>query len=204
MRSFRAEKLSSFIHYLIDGDSVLAWKLFTTFSHLYPIKVTRDLDTAKKWIKSQSRATESIGMLASSNAIRLKAEGIFVKNKIEPKDWFLGPPEDIRSSHFLEDIATEFDVQGLELDWCLVAWDGDFRFKPTGKEHWRFRGNKWEKRQQEQTQIYLENAYRVLLTRARQGMVIFVPSGDDSDKTRLPEFYDDTFDFLQRCGITVV
>lgn len=204
MRSFRAEKLSSFIHYLIDGNSVLAWKLFTTISHLYPIKVTRDLDTAKKWIKSQSRATESIGMLASSNAIRLKAEGIFVKNKIEPKDWFLGPPEDIRSSHFLEDIATEFDVQGLELDWCLVAWDGDFRFKSTGKEHWRFRGSKWEKRQQEQTQIYLENAYRVLLTRARQGMVIFVPSGDDSDKTRLSEFYDDTFDFLKRCGITVV
>ena len=204
MRSFRAEKLSSFIHYLIDGDSVFARKLFTTFSHLYPIKVTRDLDTAKKWIKSQSRATESIGILASSNAIRLKAEGIFVKNKIEPKDWFLSPPEDIRSSHFLEDIATEFDVQGLELDWCLVAWDGDFRLKPTGKEHWRFRGSKWEKRQQEQTQIYLENAYRVLLTRARQGMVIFVPSGDDSDKTRLSEFYDDTFDFLQLCGITLV
>jgi hypothetical protein len=204
MRSFRAEKLSSFTHHLINGDSEFARELLATFSDLYPIKVTRNLTTAKNWIKSQSRATESLGMLASSNAIRLKAEGIFVKNKIEPKDWFLGQPEDIRSSHFLEDIATEFDVQGLELDWCLVAWDGDFRLDFEGKEHWRFRGTKWEKRQQQETQIYLENAYRVLLTRARQGMVIFVPNGDSSDRTRQPSFYDGTFNFLKRCGITVI
>lgn len=204
MRSFRAEKLSSFVHHLVNGQSQLAREMLATFSHLYPIKVTRSLATAKNWMKSKSRGTESIGMLASSNAIRLKAEGIFVKNTIEPKDWFLGQPEDIRSCHFLEDIATEFDIQGLELDWSLVAWDGDFRFNPEGKEHWRFRGTKWEKRQQRQTQIYLENAYRVLLTRARQGVVIFVPNGDDLDKTRQREFYDGTFNFLKSCGIEVI
>ena len=95
-------------------------------------------------------------------------------------------------------------MQGLELDWCLVAWDGDFRLKPTGEEHWRFRGSKWEKRQQEQTQIYLENAYRVLLTRARQGMVIVVPPGSVEDETRDPAFYDPTFDYLRKIGLEVL
>ena len=201
MRSFRAEKLSNFIHHLVNGNSGMALNVLATFKQKYPIKVTRDLKAAKCWIKSQVRGTETMGMLASSNGIRLKAEGIFVKNKIEHKDWFLGPIEDIRSSHFLEDVATEFDVQGLELDWCLVAWEADFRFGHAGFEHMQFRGSSWEQRQREEKCRYLENAYRVLLTRARQGMVIFVPKGDELDITRKPAFYDSTYQFLKACGI---
>jgi len=201
MRSFRAEKLSSYIHHLIAGNSELAKQLYETFKHLYPIKITRNLEDAKRWIKLKSRANESKGMLASSNGIRLKAEGIFVKNKIEPKDWFLGSPEDIRSSHFLEDVATEFDIQGLEIDWGLVAWDADYRFGSNQFEHWRFRGTKWEQRKKAENQRYLENAYRVLMTRSRQGMAIFIPKGNDDDITRKVEFYDNTYEYLKRCGI---
>ncbi|PKG56045.1 DUF2075 domain-containing protein [Shewanella sp. GutDb-MelDb] len=201
MRSFRAEKLSSCIHYLIAGNSELAKQLYGTFKHLYPIKITRNLEVAKSWIKLKSRANESKGMLASSNGIRLKAEGIFVKNTIEPKAWFLGQSEDIRSSHFLEDVATEFDVQGLEIDWGLVAWDADYRFGTNKFEHWRFRGTRWEQRKKAENQRYLENAYRVLMTRSRQGMVIFLPEGNDNDITRKVEFYDNTFKYLKKCGI---
>lgn len=102
---------------------------------------------------------------------------------------------------FLEDVATEFDVQGLELDWCLIAWEADFRFSKSGFQHLQFRGTKWESRKQEENRRYLENAYRVLLTRARQGMVIYVPKGDETDSTRNPKFYDLTFQFLKACGI---
>ena len=118
--------------------------------------------------------------------------------------------DDIRSCHFLEDVATEFDIQGLELDWCLIGWDADYRYQKTdGKqdgqfEHWKFTGTSWKRRQQEEQQRYLENAYRVLLTRARQGMVIFVPQGDAEDATRLPEYLDGTFAYLVGCGIEVL
>lgn len=145
-----------------------------------------------------------MGLLASSNGIRLKAEGIFVKNKIDPAKWFLSGADDIRSAEFLEDVATEFDVQGLELDWCVVAWDADYRFNAQAFEHWQFVGTKWQKRSQLVRQKYLENAYRVLLTRARQGMVIFVPKGDKSDETRDPNFYDHTYKYLIDCGIGVI
>ena len=163
--------------------------------------LTRDLQVAKQWIKTKTIANRRSGLLASSNGIRLKAEGIFVKNSIEPENWFLASSEDIRSSNYLEDTATEFDVQGLELDWTLLAWDADLRFVDGKFEHWRFSGAKWQRRAQQESKRYLENAYRVLLTRAREGMVIFVPKGDENDKTRKPHFYQGIANYLTACGI---
>lgn len=210
MRSFRAEKLSHMVHYLIHNQPDKAQACYQIFKHKFPIKITRDLATAKAWIKTQARANETKGMIASSGAIRLKPEGIFVKNRLTAADWFLNPQDDIRSCHFLEDVATEFDIQGLELDWCLIGWDADYRYQKTdGKqdgqfEHWKFTGTSWKRRHQEEQKRYLENAYRVLLTRARQGMMIFVPQGDAEDATRLPEYLDGTFAYLVSCGIEVL
>jgi DUF2075 family protein len=201
MRSFRAEKLSHMIHYLIHNQPTVARDYYQKFKHKFPIKITRDLATAKAWIKSQSRANETKGIIASSGAIRLKPESIFVKNKISAADWFLNDQDDIRSCHFLEDVATEFDIQGLELDWCLVGWDADYRYNNGRFEHWKFTGTNWKQRHIDEQQRYLENAYRVLLTRARQGMVIFVPHGDNNDPTRSPALLDETFSYLLSCGV---
>ncbi|MCU6434202.1 DUF2075 domain-containing protein [Undibacterium sp. Jales W-56] len=210
MRSFRAEKLSHMVHYLIHNQPTKAQACYQEFKHNFPIKITRDLARAKAWIKAQARANETKGMIASSGAIRLKAEGIFVKNRLTTADWFLNSQDDIRSCHFLEDVATEFDIQGLELDWCLVGWDADYRYQKTHSkqdgqfEHWKFTGTNWKRRLQEEQQRYLENAYRVLLTRARQGMVIFVPQGEAEDATRLPEYLNGTFEYLVGCGVEVL
>lgn len=127
-----------------------------------------------------------------------------MKNKISAADWFLNEPDDVRSCHFLEDVATEFDIQGLELDWCLIGWDADYRYIGGAFEHWKFTGSSWKQRNRPEQKRYLENAYRVLLTRARQGMVIFVPVGDPEDPTRPPQYYDDTYDYLVGCGTTVL
>lgn len=204
MRSFRAEKLSDFVHHLIDMDSVQASVVLQSFKDRFEVVMTRDLDTAKKWVSQRTKGGRRSGLLASSNGIRLKAEGIFVKNQIEPENWFLAPGDDIRSSLFLEDAATEFDVQGLELDWALVAWDADLRMVNGSFEHWRFSGTRWQKRSKKDSQKYLENAYRVLLTRAREGMIIFVPRGDADDATRLPEYYKGIADYLAACGIAMI
>ena len=201
MRSFRAEKLSSFIHHLVGGNAAAAAKTYQLIAPYFPIVITRDINKAKAWIKQKTTANRRCGVLASSNAIRLKAEGIFVKNTIEPENWFLAEGNDIRSSIFLEDAATEFDVQGLELDWTLVAWDADLRFMDGQFQHWQFKGTKWQARRQPENRRYLENAYRVLLTRAREGMIILIPEGNRADETRTPEFYDGTFQFLLSCGL---
>ncbi|SHH95848.1 DUF2075 domain-containing protein [Ferrimonas marina] len=201
MRSFRAEYLSHFVHHLIHNDSYQAAEYFAKLRGNYPIKLTRDLTRAKAWLKSMARGVDSLGMVAASDSQRLKAEGIFVKNEIDPAVWFLNDPKDIRSSHFLEDVATEFDVQGLELDWVLVAWDANYRYTNGQFEQWQFAGTKWQHRRGEAKQRYLENAYRVLLTRARQGMVIFIPAGNDEDSTRKCSFYDETYHYLKACGI---
>ncbi|HRH05218.1 MAG TPA: DUF2075 domain-containing protein [Burkholderiaceae bacterium] len=204
MRSFRAEKLSHMIHYLIHNQADLAKAHCLAFKDRFPIKITRDLELAKNWIQKQSRGNQTKGVIASSGAIRLKPEGIYVKNRISAPDWFLNDQEDVRSCHYLEDVATEFDIQGLELDWCLVGWDADYRYVDGKFEHWKFTGTTWKQRQQDIQKRYLENAYRVLLTRARQGMVIFMPVGNEDDNTRLPKFYNDTFDYLVSCGAEVL
>lgn len=204
MRSFRAEKLSHMVHHIIHNNPQAAAEIYQTFKDKFPIVVTRDLQVAKAWIKQRARANETKGVIASSGAVRLKPEGIFVKNRLSAADWFLNEQDDVRSCHFLEDVATEFDIQGLELDWCLIGWDADYRYVNGGFEHWKFTGTTWKRRQQEEQQRYLENAYRVLLTRARQGMVIFVPVGNSDDSTRNFDFFEATFQYLYSIGLKVL
>jgi hypothetical protein len=201
MRSFRADKLSHFVHYLIHNQTSQAHTIYQQIKADYPIFVTRDLSKAKAWTKAKRRGLESCGLIASSGAKRLKAEGVFVNNEIDAAHWFLNSQDDVRSCHFLEDAGTEFLVQGLELDWCLIAWDADYRYKNNVFEHWSFTGSKWMHVHNESKQRYLENSYRVLLTRARQGMVIYVPLGDRHDATRTPAFYAETYEYLKNCGI---
>jgi len=188
MRSFKAEKLSHMVHHIIHNNSKESFEQFQQFKNNFPFKITRELSKAKEWIRNQARGNETKGIIASSGAIRLKPEGLFVKNKLSASNYFLNDQDDIRSCHYLEDVATEFDIQGLELDWCCVCWDADYRYKNGEFQHWEFKGTKWNKRKKEEKQRFLENAYRVLLTRARQGMIIFIPIGDDNDETRKTEF----------------
>lgn len=204
MRSFRAENVSLLIKYLLDLEIDQASTTLDELRTKYPIVITRDLSKAKKWIKSQARGSERYGMVVSSQAERLKPYAIDVKRPMDPVHWFLDGKEDVRSSYYLEDVATEFSIQGLELDWVCVMWDGDFRYTPNGWIHKSFRGSKWTNINKPERRIYLKNAYRVLLTRARQGMVIVVPEGDSQDKTRDPSFYDPTYEYLRSVGFEVL
>ena len=201
MRSFRAEHLALFVQQLLDLQAGQASEMLEKIREKYPIVMTRDLAKAKKWLRKKARGSERYGVVVSSQAQRLKPHAIDVKSPVDPIHWFLDGKDDVRSSYYMEDVATEFQVQGLELDWACVAWDADFRYSPAGWQHWSFVGDRWNRIRKEQRQIYLKNAYRVLLTRARQGMVIFVPHGDDEDPTRLHEFYDHTFDYFHRIGL---
>jgi len=200
LRSFRAEKLSAFVSAVIAGDAMKAKEIKGHLTN-YPIYLTRDLDGAKNQLRHWARGSERIGLVASSNAIRLKPSGIFVKGEIDPTLWFLKGKSDIRSSHYLEDVATEFDVQGLEIDWAAVCWDANFRVEDGKWATYNFSGSRWQSVHDLEKQKYIANSYRVLLTRGRQGIVIFIPEGDDSDSTRQKTFYDQTFNFLKSCGI---
>lgn len=204
MRSFRAEKVSSFVKAVLDRDSDVARNLAATFDHRYPIVLTRDLSVAKRWLREQARGSERIGLVASSSAQRLKPHAVDVRVEINPVHWFLNDPTDVRSSYYLEDPATEFQVQGLELDWVCMSWDADLRIVNGEWNYHAFVGTKWTNVKKPDKQQYLINAYRVLLTRARQGMVIFVPLGDTADCTRLPAFYDSTFNYLKQVGIAEI
>ena len=202
VRSFRSEKISEFVQAILDVDIEKAKELFDKqIKDQYPIKITRNFLKAKKWLNKHSLGSERSGMVASSGAYRLKPYGINVKNKIDAPIWFLNDREDVRSSYFHEDIATEFDIQGLELDWVCVCWDGDFYLKDNEWKYRKFKGTKWQNIHNTVSKKYLLNAYRVLLTRARQGMIIFIPNGEIEDKTRLPEYYDVTFEYLKCIGI---
>jgi len=201
MRSFRAENVSAFVKALLDCEIKQARDAFAILYSRYPIAVTRDIDTAKRWIRSRARGSERYGLVASSKAQRLKPHAIDIRVDVDPVHWFLNDRSDTRSSYYLEDAATEFQVQGLELDWACVTWDGDLRFNGTGWSFHDFRGNGWTNILNPDNRNYLRNAYRVLLTRARQGMVLFVPPGDVSDPTRSPAIYDSTFNYLRELGI---
>ncbi|MCE2805403.1 MAG: DUF2075 domain-containing protein [Gemmataceae bacterium] len=204
MRSYRAENVSRLVKQILDMDENGARDSLAQLDDRYPIVLTRDLDKAKKWLREKARGSERFGIVVSSQAIRLKPLAIDVRFKPDPVHWFLADKEDIRSSYYLEDVATEFDIQGLELDWACVTWDADFRHGPKNWSHHSFRGKKWLRIKKAERQRFLKNAYRVLLTRARQGMVIVVPMGEPSDPTRLPEFYDTTFDYLARLNLPVL
>ena len=201
VRSFRSESVSEFVKLLLDIDICRAKDRYLLFKDKFPIVLTRDLDNAKDWLRNQARGTERYGIVVSSQAVRLKPYAIDVRVKPDPVHWFLNGKDDIRSSYYLEDVVTEFDIQGLELDWVCVAWDADFRFRQNQWEHWSFRGNRWQKIRKMERQIYQKNAYRVLLTRARQGMVIFIPTGSNNDPTRAREFYDSTYNYLKSIGL---
>lgn len=204
VRSFRADKQCQFVDYLLDNDPQNAAKVYEQIAYKYPIFVTRDYAAAKQWVKGQVRGSQRCGVLACSSAQRLKPEGIYVPKGIDVKNWFLAPSNDLRSSNMLEVVGREFDVQGLELDWSIVCWDADLRRENDHEwEYYSFRGTKWNCRRKEEQKRYLVNSYRVLLTRARQGIVIFVPKGVDSeeDPTRNREYYDGIYQYLRMCGI---
>lgn len=201
MRSYRAEALSEFVGHVIDNEPSAAYACYRRIQADYPIYLTRDLHAAKTWLRNRARGTERFGLVASSGAQRLRPEGIYIKAAIEPVNWFLNDKLDVRSSYYLEDVATEFAVQGLELDWVGICWDGDFHYQDGSWISQAFKGTKWQSVNDESRRLYLKNAYRVVLTRARQGMILFVPQGDRADLTRPPSFYDGTFAYLRSCGI---
>ena len=200
VRSFRSEKVSAWVLALLDTDEQ-AKSLWKEIQSNYPIVLTRDLQKAKAWVKAQAKGSERYGLVASSGARRLKALGVHVKNEIDVANWFLNPKYDVRSSYFLEDVATEFDVQGLELDWVCLAWGENFYYQDNQWHYQSFKGCKWQNINKEEDKQFTKNAYRVLLTRARQGMVIWIPEGSESDNTRQKEFYDGTYQYLKSIGI---
>lgn len=204
MRSFRAELVSLLVKQLLDLDKEEARSTLSKITKDYQIVITRDISIAKQWLKKQARGSERYGIVVSSQAERLKPYAIDVKSPIDPIHWFLDDKKDVRSSYYLEDVATEFHVQGLELDWACVMWDADFRYTKNGWDHRSFVGNKWNYIKKIERQVYLKNAYRVLLTRARQGMVIVIPDGDKNDPTRNPEFYEPTFEYLKEIGFKII
>ena len=203
-RSFRAENVSDFVKALLDREPTRARDVLRQFVDRYPVAVTRNLEVAKNWVRAKARGSERFGLMASSKAMRLKPHAIDIRVKTDPVVWFLNGKEDVRSSHYLEDAATEFQVQGLELDWACVTWDADLRLKGGDWSYHDFRGSKWTNIANLDNRNYLRNAYRVLLTRARQGMVIFVPLGDRKDPTRAPEFYDPIFEYLRDIDMPVL
>lgn len=201
LRSFRTPDLSDFIKATLDLDVATAKQIYEKIKYKYPIKITRDIIKAKNWVKNESMGSQKYGLLASSGALRLKPEGIFVKNKIDVCNWFLNDKEDVRSCYALEDVVTEFDVQGLEVDYSIVCWDADFRITDGKWSYKKFRGSEWMNILRDEDKLYLKNTYRVLLTRARQGMIIFIPKGYDEDITRKTDFYDGTYNYLKNIGI---
>ena len=216
LRSFRAEKLSAFVHALLTFDENTP-QLYNEIKDKYPIVLTRDMTKARQWLHNKVRGTERTGVLVTKESARFKPLAIHIlpsgdENAVH---WFLEDKADTRSSNYLEDAATEIQVQGLELDYTCLLWDADMRYENNNWHFYRFNGQtKWieltgttEGRQEQMK--YMLNAYRVLLTRARSGMVICVPTGNANktltgfweDNTRLPEFYDGTYQYLKSIGI---
>lgn len=201
VRSFRSERLSEFVNRLIELDVGGARRLAPEVTERFPLLVTRNLAAAKTWLRRKARGSERYGMVVSSQAQRLKPHAIDVRVNVDPVHWFLAEKEDTRSSFYLEDVATEFQVQGLELDWSCVVWDGDLRYADGAWGYFSFKGERWEQIRKPDRRQYLLNAYRVLLTRARQGTVLVVPEGDALDPTRASDIYDPIYDLLRSVGL---
>ena len=216
LRSYRAEKLSAFVHAMLTIDDSAAG-LHAEIKDKYPIVITRDMEKAKKWLHEKVRGTERTGVLVTKEAARFKPLGIHILQSGDENavHWFLEDKVDTRSSNYLEDAATEIQVQGLELDYTCLLWDADLRFENGKWKYYTFNGKTEWKEQMPNTESkaerikYMLNAYRVLLTRARAGMVICVPAGNANktksgyweDSTRLPEYYDGTYQYLRSLGI---
>lgn len=200
-RSFRTNNLNAWVNAVIENDPVRALELASSLNGLYPIFITRKIEMAKQWLKDKIAGTKRIGLVASSGGLRLKPYGINVREELDEALWFLNDEKDIRSSYYLEFVATEFKVQGLELDWVGVCWDADLRRGKTNWDFKRFAGTRWQNSNSKIDHQFVLNTYRVLMTRAREGMIIFVPEGDKQDQTRLPEFYDPVYNYLKSCGL---
>ena len=211
-RSFRAERLSDFVHALLSFDSSAKALYKDVVDHRYPVYLTRDINKARKWLHANARGSSQTGVLVSKVAARFKPQAINVLAQGDEYavHWFLEDKNDVRSSNYLEEAATEIQVQGLELDYVCVLWDADFRCLNGAWEYWKFNGKTaWTRENNEESRKYMLNAYRVLLTRARQGLVICVPEGNSrknsegfpEDPTRMPEFYDSTYKYLQSLGL---
>jgi DUF2075 family protein len=212
LRSFRAETLSAFVQSMLAFRPDASDLFRDVTSRKYPIILTRDMDTARAWLRKQARGTQQTGVLVTKVAARFKplAVHILAQDEENAVHWFLEDKTDIRSSNYLEDAATEIQVQGLELDYACILWDADMRYENGKWGFYKFNGkNKWNPETNQENQKYMLNAYRVLLTRARQGIIICIPKGNDrltpegfpEDPTRLPEFYDGTYEYLKSLGL---
>ena len=204
LRSIRAENLAALVDSILSIDIQTAKTILSELDR-YPIRLTRDLKRAKHWVKDNARPNERYGALASSKGQRLKPDALVLlppnSSLPEVTHWFLGDKKDVKSSYYMEEVATEFQVQGLEIDWAIVAWDADFRYSKEGWRHYQFKGSKWTNIKVEDVRKYQINAYRVILTRARRGMVIYVPEGSAEDHTRKSEWYDGVYNYLKEIGI---
>ncbi len=208
IRSYKAQELSQWVGLVLENKNEEANLIFKSKLKHYPVFITRNLETAKSWLKKKSRGTRRTGIVASSGGRRLKAFGYDPfhglrgdSSQDELGAWYLNPADDVRSSNFLEIIATEYAVQGLEIDWAGLFWDADLRRANGNWNFKQFKGTKWQTVADEQRKQFILNKYRVLLTRAREGIIIWIPEGDKTDITRLPAFYQETFEYLISCGI---
>ncbi len=202
LRAHRTSDVAAFIDNLLDNNITSATEKYNKLSGIYPIYMSRDLNQAKQWVRNQTiNKNLRHGLIASSNGRRLRADGIWIESKCKPEKWFLGNRDDIKSSYFMEETASEFDIQGLEIDYAVVAWDADYRYENGQFQYYRPSGSRWHTINQEDKRRYLKNAYRVLLTRAREGLVIFVPKGNDNDNTRQCKFYDELWEYLKQIGV---
>ena len=211
LRAFRVQKLTEWVNAVLAGDAGAAKNLVGKLAD-FPLMMTRDLSVARAWLRQSTRGIRRCGLVASSGAIRLRADGLELSsgfrqgNRDIYVNWFLNEPPDIRSSNQLEIAASEFECQGLELDWVGVCWGGDLSFD-AATAAWSYRnfvGKKWQAVSSPIDRAYLINTYRVLLTRAREGTIVWVPRGDASDETRLPASFQATADFLVRCGLAEI
>jgi hypothetical protein len=203
-RSFKAANLNNWVAAVLDNKPIEAKKIINSIEKAYPISITRDVEKAKQWLRNKKTGNKRIGMLASSGGLRLRPHGIQVREDIDEALWFLNDEKDIRSSHYLEITATEYKVQGLEIDWACICWDADLRRNSNEWACKSFSGTNWQTVNGLAEQHFLKNTYRVLLTRAREGIIIFIPEGDEGDYTRDKEFYDPIFEYLISCGAKVL
>jgi hypothetical protein len=211
LRSFRARKLAEWVDATLAGDAAKAVAIVPDLRD-FPFGLTRKLPTARAWLREHARGQQRAGLVASSGALRLRADGLELSSGFRQGNrdmfvhWFLDHPPDVRSSNQLEVAASEFECQGLELDWVGLCWGGDFSFDtPSGGWAYRnFAGSHWGNLKNEIDRQYLLNTYRVLLTRARRGLIIWIPQGEVSDETRPPTWFDLTANYLIRCGVPVI
>lgn len=212
LRSFRAERLSEFVNSLLTFGTNSKELYYNVVNNNYPFVITRSMEKARAWLRKKARGSERTGILVSKVAARFKPLAVKILDKGDENaiHWFLEDKTDVRASNYLEDAATEIQVQGLELDYACVLWDADLQYSKHGWKYYKFNGrDKWIDETNKENQRYMLNAYRVLMTRARQGLVICIPEGNNNktpegfmeDPTRAPEYYDSTYQYLKNIGI---